>query len=131
PRGLRQAGSRDWAAGFLPAVFHGVAFNADKPIPHLATPPSSSLQTDKATRDFLKFLNDRHLEKHPGDTELSSRIASYELAARMQLRASEAGDLSRESEITRKLYGCDDSNALKAGFARNCLLARRLLERGV
>jgi hypothetical protein len=131
PRGVPQAGSRNWAAGFLPAVFQGVAFNGDKPIPHLATPASISPQTDKSTRDFLKFLNDRHLEKHPGDTELSARIASYELAARMQLRASEAGDLSRESESTRKLYGCDDSNALKAGFARNCLLARRLLERGV
>jgi hypothetical protein len=131
PRGVPQAGSRNWAAGFLPAVFQGVAFNADKPIPHLATPASISPQTDKQTRDFLKFLNERHLEKHPGDSELSARIASYELAAKMQLRASEAGDLARESEATRKLYGCDDSNALKAGFARNCLLARRLLERGV
>jgi hypothetical protein len=131
PRGVPQAGSRNWAAGFLPAVFQGVAFNADKPIPHLATPSSISPQTDKATRDFLRFLNDRHLEKHPGDTELSARIASYELAARMQLRASEAGDLSKETELTRKLYGCDDSNTLKAGFARNCLLARRLIERGV
>jgi hypothetical protein len=131
PRGVPQAGPRNWAAGFLPAVFQGVAFNADKPIPHLATPASISPKTDKATRDFLKFLNERHLEKHPGDTELSARIASYELAAKMQLRASEAGDLSRETELTRKLYGCDDANKLKAGFARNCLLARRLLERGV
>lgn len=131
PRGVPQAGSRNWAAGFLPAVFQGVAFNADKPIPHLATPASISPRTDQATRDFLKFINERHLQKHPGDTELSARIASYELAARMQLKASEAGDLSRESEITRNLYGCDDSNTVKAGFAKNCLLARRLLERGV
>jgi hypothetical protein len=131
PRGVPQAGPRNWAAGFLPAVFQGVAFNADKPIPHLATPANISPKTDKATREFLKFINERHLAKHPGDTELSARIASYELAAKMQLRASEAGDLSRESELTRKLYGCDDANKLKAGFARNCLLARRLLERGV
>jgi hypothetical protein len=131
PRGVPQSGSRNWAAGFLPAVFQGVAFNADKPIPHLATPDRISPKTDQATRDFLKFLNERHLKKHPGDTELSARIASYELAAKMQLRASEAGDLSRETEVTRKLYGCDDTNKLKAGFARNCLLARRLLERGV
>src|SRR4051812_254693 len=131
PRGVPQAGSRNWAAGFLPAVFQGVAFNAEKPIPHLATPPAISPQSDKATREFLKLINERHLEKHPGDTELSARIASYELAARMQLRAAEAGDLSKESQLTRSLYGCDDSNTTKAGFARNCLLARRLLERGV
>ena len=131
PRGVPQAGPRNWAAGFLPAVFQGVAFNADKPIPHLATPGKISPKTDQATRDFLKFINERHLAQHPGDTELSARIASYELAAKMQLRASEAGDLSKESDLTRKLYGCDDANKLKAGFARNCLLARRLLERGV
>ena len=131
PRGVPQAGPRNWAAGFLPAVFQGVAFNADKPIPHLATPAKISPKTDRATRDFLKLINERHLAQHPGDTELSARIASYELAAKMQLRASEAGDLSKESELTRKLYGCDDANKSKAGFARNCLLARRLLERGV
>jgi hypothetical protein len=131
PRGVPQAGSRNWASGFLPAVFQGVAFNAEKPIPHLATPAGISPATDRKTRDFLKFLNDRHLAQHPGDTELSARIASYELAARMQLRAAEASDLSRESAATRALYGIDDSNAVKAGFARNCLLARRLVERGV
>ncbi len=131
PRGVPQAGSRNWASAFLPAVFQGVAFNADKPIPHLATPPSISPKTDRATRDFLKLLNDRHLEKYPGDTDLSARIASYELAARMQLRASEAGDLSKESSLTRQLYGVEDANPLKAGFAKNCLLARRLVERGV
>lgn len=131
PRGVPQAGPRNWASGFLPAVFQGVAFNADKPIPHLATPASISAATDRKTRDFLKFLNDRHLEQHPGDTELSARIASYELAARMQLRAAEASDLGQESAATRKLYGVDDPNTLKAGFAKNCLLARRLVERGV
>jgi hypothetical protein len=131
PRGVPQAGSRNWASAFLPAVFQGVAFNADKPIPHLATPSTISPKTDRSTRDFLKMLNERHLAEHPGDTELSARIASYELAARMQLRAAEASDLSSESTATHKLYGTDDSNKTKAGFARNCLLARRLIERGV
>ncbi len=86
---------------------------------------------DEATRDFLRLLNDQYLERHPGDTELSARIASYELAARMQLSAPEVGDLSRESPATRDLYGLNDANETKAAFGRNCLLARRLLERGV
>ena len=106
-------------------------FSADKPIPNLATPDKIKAGSEAATRDLLKFLNDKHLEQHPGDTELGARIASYELAARMQLRAAEVGDFSDESPATRTLYGVDDANKLKAGFARNCLLARRLLERGV
>src|SRR5207247_3348353 len=78
-----------------------------------------------------KLLNEPHLAKNPGDTELSARMASYELAARMQLQAAAVADLSHESRRTRDDYGTDDKNKLKAGFARNCLLARRLLERGV
>jgi len=131
PRGVPQTGPSQWGAGFLPAVFQGTAFTADKPIPHLATPAEVSPKSEAATRDFLKLLNDEHLKQHPGDTDLSARIASYELAARMQLAASEAGDLSKESRSTRDHYGVDDPNKHKAGFARNCLLARRLLERGV
>jgi hypothetical protein len=131
PRGVPQTGPNNWSAGFLPAVFQGVAFNADKPIPHLATPKGLSSRAELSARDFLKFLNERHLEQHPGDTELMARIASYELAAKMQLAAAEVSDLSQESPATRELYAVDDSNRLKAGFGRNCLLARRLLERGV
>ena len=108
-----------------------MAFNASKPIPHLATPKEVSVATELSTRDFLKLLNGRHLKQHPGDTELSARIASYELAAKMQLRAAEVADLSKESAAIRALYGLDDANKIKAGFARNCVLARRLLERGV
>jgi hypothetical protein len=131
PRGVPQAGPNNWGAGFLPAVFQGTAFNADKPIPHLARPKELTLTADRSSRDFLRRLNEAHLERHPGDTELSARIASYELAAKMQLRAVEVGDFSGESAAIRRLYGLDDANKLKAGFARNCLLARRLLERGV
>ena len=131
PRGIPQMGPNHWNSAFLPAAFQGTAFNADKPIPNLATPPQVSASGEARTRDFLKFLNDRHLDQHPGDTDLSARIASYELAARMQLSAAEVGDLSSESSATHALYGTDDSNKLKAGFARNCLLARRLIERGV
>ena len=131
PRGVPQTGPSQWGAGFLPAVFQGTAFTADKPIAHLGRPPAVSASADAATRDLLRRLNDEHLRRHPGDEQLAARIASYELAARMQLRAAEVGDLSRETPATRALYGVDDPNRLKAGFARNCLLARRLLERGV
>jgi hypothetical protein len=126
-----QSASNHWNSAFLPAAFQGTAFNADKPFPNLARPPQISASADKRSREFLKLLNDRHLEKHPGDTDLAARIASYELAARLQLRAAEVSDLSGETQETLALYGTGDENKLKAGFARNCLLARRLLERGV
>ena len=131
PRGIPQVGPNHWNSGFLPAVYQGTAFNADKPIPNLATPKEVTARGEAGTRDFLKFLNDEHLKHHPGDSELSARIASYELAAKMQLSAAEVADFSRESDATLNLYGARDANKLKAGFARNCLLARRLIERGV
>src|SRR3989441_1067987 len=131
PRGVPQVGPNHWNAAFLPTVFQGVAFNADQPIPNLATPKEISPATERRTRDFLKFLNDRHLAQHPGDSELTARIASYELAARMQLSAAQLSNFADESAATLALYGVNDSNALKARFAKNCLLARRLIEHGV
>jgi hypothetical protein len=131
PRGVPQIGPANWSNGFLPAVFQGTAFNADKPIPNLARPSRVAPQTERDARDFLRLLNDEHLKRNPGDTELSARIASYELAARMQLSAPAVSDLSRETKATHDLYGTTHRNPLLAGFARNCLLARRLLERGV
>ncbi|MBI1914848.1 MAG: DUF1501 domain-containing protein [Planctomycetes bacterium] len=131
PRGVPQQGPSNWTNGFLPAVFQGTVFNADTPIANLARPESVAKDADRATRDLLKLLNDEHLKRHPQDTELSARIAAYELAARMQLSAPEVSDLSGESAATRRLYGLDDRNRILAGFGRNCLLARRLLERGV
>lgn len=131
PRGVPQVGPNHWNAAFLPAAFQGTAFNAEKPIPNLAAPRELTPAAEMKTRDFLKFLNDRHLERHPADSDLTARIASYELAAKMQLSAAEVGDLSRETPATLELYGANDPNRIKAGFARNCLLARRLIERGV
>jgi len=131
PRGVPQQGPANWANGFLPAVFQGTPFNADKPIDYLARPDAVAPSADVASKDFLRVLNDRHLARNPGDTELSARIASYELAARMQLSAPEATDLSGESPATKRLYGLDDVNPVLAAFGRNCLLARRLVERGV
>src|SRR5205814_670920 len=105
--------------------FQGVAFNADEPIPNLATPRQVSTSAERSTRDLLKLLNDRHLALHPGDSELSARIASYELAARMQLSAAELGNFAKETPATLALSGVNDPNVLKARFAKNCLLARR------
>ena len=132
PRGVPQVGPRQWSSAFLPAVYQGTPFNADKPIANLARPASISSAADLSTRDFLKTLNDAHLAQHPGDSDLAARIASYELAAKMQLAAAEVSDFSKENTAALALYGADDTaNKTKAGFAKNCILARRLLERGV
>ena len=131
PRGEPQAGPINWSNGFLPAVFQGTAFNALQPIRHLARPASIDADQDRATRSFVQRLNERHLARQPEDSELAARIASYELAARMQLSAPLVSDLSRESIATHHQYGTDHENPLLAGFAKNCLLARRLLENGV
>ena len=136
PRGVPQAGPSNWSSGFLPAVFQGTAFNAARPIENLfpAAGVGSSgdaAAADRANRKLLEVLNRRHLEQDPGDSELGARIASYELAARLQLSAPEVSDLSRETAATLEAYGANDANPIKAGFARNCILARRLLERDV
>ena len=132
PRGVPQIGPRQWASGFLPAVFQGTPLGADRPIPNLARPATLGEQADHETREFVRQLNDAHLAAHPGDTELAARIAAYELAGRMQLSAPRIADLSNESAATLTQYGADDTaNPVKARFARNCILARRLLEQGV
>lgn len=132
PRGVPQSSGNNWGPGFLPAVFQGTAFNAQQPIRFLKPPVGINSDSDLATRDFLKFLNERHLQGYPGDTELSARIASYELAARMQLSIPQVTDLATEPAHILKMYGADDAeNKTKAGFARNCILARRLVEQGV
>jgi hypothetical protein len=132
PRGTPQSSVNNWGPGFLPAAFQGTDFNASKPIRNLARPAAVDEKTDLATRDFLKKLNDRYQERFPGDTQLAARVASYELAAKMQLSVPEVSDLSSEPDHIFKLYGADDAeNSLKAAFARNCILARRLVEKGV
>ena len=131
PRGVPQVGPNNWGSAFLPAVFQGTPFNAERPIPHLARPAAVPERADRATRDFLRLLNERDLARHPGDSELGARIASYELAARMQLEAAAVADLSSEPAAVRERYGANDADRIKAGFARNCVLARRLLERDV
>jgi hypothetical protein len=130
-RGLPPNGPANWNAGFLPAAYQGTAFNATTPIANLNPPKETTPQGERRVRDLLGRLNRAHLERHPGQSDLAARIAAYELAARMQLSAPEVTDISRENAATRALYGADSPDPLKAGYARNCILARRLLERGV
>jgi hypothetical protein len=132
PRGTPQSSVNNWGPGFLPAAFQGTDFSAAKPIRNLARPQSVSPKTDLATRKFLAGLNEKFQQRFPGDTQLAARVASYELAAKMQLSVPEVGDLSTEPKHIQRLYGADDTqNRLKAAFARNCILARRLIEKGV
>jgi hypothetical protein len=135
PRGKPQNSVNNWAPGFLPAAFQGTDFNASNPIRNLARPASIPSYADSATRAFLQRMNERHAARFPGDTELAARIASYELAARMQLAIPEIADLSSEPEHILRLYGADESGSkmqdTRAAYARNCILARRLVEKGV
>ena len=135
PRGTPQSSVNCWGPGFLPAAFQGTDFNATKPLRNLKRPNGVGAATDRATRDFLERVNRRHLKKFPGDTQLAARIASYELSARMQLSIPDVTSIDREPAHVLKLYGADESGSrtkdLRAAYARNCILARRLIERGV
>lgn len=135
PRGKPQNSVNNWGPGFLPASFQGTDFNATTPIRNLARPDSVPAARDEATRDFLRRMNERHSQQFPGDTELAARIASYQLAARMQLAIPGVADLSTEPAHMLALYGADQGGTkvkdIRAAYARNCILARRLIERGV
>jgi hypothetical protein len=130
-RGFPPNGPANWSNGFLPASYQGVAFNTDRPIPNIAPPPGSSKAAEKDLRTFLDQINRDDAANHPGQSDLAARIASYALAARMQLSAPEVSDLSAEPQSIHRQYGTDSGNPLKAAYARNCILSRRLLERGV
>jgi hypothetical protein len=130
-RGIPPSGPANWTAGFLPAEHQAIAFSAAEPIRNLDRPKEISAAADQGSSQFLRFLNQLHAAEHAGNSDLAARVASYELAARMQISAPEAADLSNESQAIRGLYGADDPNPLTAAYARNCILARRLVERGV
>lgn len=131
PRGLPAGGSINWTSGFLPANHQGVGFrtNSGQPIANLESPTSVLPQHREADMRLLADIDRRFAEQHPGDGAFVARLRSYELAARMQVSIPEAVGLETESAATRALYGLDDP--ANKGFGRNCLLARRLLERGV
>lgn len=123
-------GSRVWGTGFMPATFQGTRLrNGKEPILHLVPPESLSAQQQRQKVDFVNELNRKHLENRPGESELEARIAAYELAFRMQSEAPAAVDLAQETAETQALYGLNEKET--EGFGRNCLLARRLVERGV
>ncbi len=123
-------GPKNWSAGFLPATFQGSFFRqGDTPIFHLKPPDGVSDEQQRNKIGFLRALNERFNAGKEDDTELDARIRSYELAYEMQSAAPEAVDINQETEATRRLYGLDD-DATRA-FGRNCLMARRLVERGV
>ncbi len=130
-RGAPPNGKANWSNGFLPARFQAVAMAAQQPLRNLARPASISSAEDEAAREFLRTVNREHERQHPGNSELAARMAAYELAAKMQLAAPEVSDLRGEPQHIHALYGTGDPNSLKAAYARNCLLARRFLERGV
>jgi hypothetical protein len=131
PRGMPQSGPNNWASGFLPAAFQGTPLSTTKPIRYLDRPASVSAQTDAAARAALQFLEQENQRRYAGDAQLAARIASYELAARMQLHIPQLLGIEQEPEHTRRLYGADSANPTKAAFANNCILARRLVESGV
>lgn len=123
-------GTRVWGTGFMPASYQGTRFRSGKePILHLSPPGSISVERQRHKLAFLDRVNGRHRETRIDDQQLEARIASYELAFRMQAHAPETVDLASETAETQALYGLDDKQT--AAFGRNCLLARRLVERGV
>jgi hypothetical protein len=135
-RGLPYNQKGNFGAGFLPVAHAGTILNAsgNPPIPDLASSPKEKFVSSEADKDALELLgkvNREHAKTRPGDSRLEARIESYELAARMQQHAPEALDLSRETLKTRERYGVEDRDPATADFGRRCLLARRLLERGV
>jgi hypothetical protein len=128
PEGTPEGGAPCWGAGFLPAHHQGTLFrNGPVPIVNLEPPGEISLRQQRRTLDLLRSMNEQALE--PADTEISARIATYELAYRMQSSAPEAVDFSGEPDHIKSLYGLDDTRT--AEFGTRCLLARRLVERGV
>jgi hypothetical protein len=123
-------GPRNWGAGFMPAVYQGIRIQGgSEPIPNLNTPEAITEPQQRAKMDLLNQLNRRYAAAHPDQTELEARIASYELAFRMQAQAPGAVDLSKETEATKQLYGIGEKET--DTFGKQCLLARRLVERGV
>ncbi|HEX8913011.1 MAG TPA: DUF1501 domain-containing protein [Humisphaera sp.] len=123
-------GALNWSSGFMPAAYQGVPFRpTGDPIAYLNPPAGVTAGQQRARLDLLAKFNAEHQAANPGESALAARIASYELAFRMQSHAAAAVDLSAESRATRDLYALDDKTA--GHFGRNCLLARRLVERGV
>jgi hypothetical protein len=123
-------GARNWGTGYMPAAYQGTLFrNGAAPILNLNTPEEVGAERQKAKLELLTRLNDIHRQEHAGETQLDARQMAYELAFRMQAAAPHAVDLSKESEKTKEAYGLNRKETAEMGH--RCLLARRLVERGV
>jgi hypothetical protein len=130
PRGGPISGAKNWSSGYMPAQYEGTMFRAQgTPILDLARPDGMSESAQRKLLDTLHEFNAEHAARHSGNSALEARIASYELAFKMQASAPEATDLRSESAEVKELYGLNDKRS--AVFGRQCLLARRLVERGV
>ncbi len=129
-RGATIGGANVWGNGFLPAAYQGTLFrNGDTPIVDLNRREGITQSEQRSELDLLRWFNEKHAAERSDTGELEARIASYELAFRMQVEAPELVDLTGETDATRKLYGLDDPVA--EPFGKQCLLARRMVERGV
>jgi hypothetical protein len=130
PGGHPVDGTHNWSCGFMPPLYQGTVLRPQEPrILNLDPPPHLKGDIQRQNLAFLDTLNRRHLNMHPGEADLETRIASYELAAAMQTAAKEALDISKEPESIRQMYGVGDP--ITDSYARRCLIARRLVERGV
>ena len=130
PKGLPVDGVRNWSNGWLPPIYQGTAFRSEgMPVLHLRPKTQRADSIEQGRLELLHHLNERHLSRRPGELELEARIASFELAARMQLSATDALDINRETADTHRLYGLDQDKT--RAYGRRCLMARRLVERGV
>jgi len=130
PKGLPINGISNWQSAWLPPIYQGTRFRAEgTPVLNLEPRPEIPTALVEAERNLLRKLDSAHREQRPYQPELDARISSYELAARMQLEASTALDVMKESEATREAYGLNDP--LTASYGKRCLMARRLVERGV
>jgi hypothetical protein len=128
--GSTKSGPPAYGAGFLPAVYQGTVFRGgENPILYLKNPPGIPGDAQRDTLDFINSIDQIHESARPGDSTLEARIASYELAYRMQSSAPETVDFTKETAATKALYGIGDP--LTGDFGHKCLLARRLVERGV
>src|SRR5205823_3789264 len=124
------SGPKNWSSGYMPAAYQGVVLRADDtPIYNLRLPPGATPEAQRDLLDRLREKNQEHLAARADNSELAARIASYELAFKMQRHAPEAVDFTKETKETLALYGIDRPRT--ADFGRKCLLARRLVERGV
>ena len=130
PKGMSVDGARNWSSGWLPPVYQGTAIRSEgMPVLHLQPKTARTAEIDHGRMELLRKLNARHQQARPGELELDARIASFELAARMQLSATDALDLNQETPATQQLYGLDRDKT--RSYGKRCLMARRLVERGV